>query len=48
MNKPICIAVDAMGGDNSPRKVLEGIKIHSNDSTNIKYKLFGNKNSIQK
>ena len=29
MNNPIIIAVDAMGGDNSPSKVIEGISIHS-------------------
>ena len=29
MNNPIIIAVDAMGGDNSPNKVIEGISIHS-------------------
>ena len=32
MNNPIIIAVDAMGGDNSPDKVIEGISIHSNYS----------------
>ena len=46
MNNPIIIAVDAMGGDNSPTKVIEGISIHSRKSTNIKYKIFGNKNLI--
>ena len=46
MNNPIIIAVDAMGGDNSPSKVIEGISIHSRKSTNIKYKIFGNKNLI--
>ena len=29
MNNPILIAVDAMGGDNSPDKVIEGVSIHS-------------------
>ena len=27
MNNPIIIAIDAMGGDNSPDKIIEGIKI---------------------
>ena len=43
MNNPIIIAVDAMGGDNSPNKVIEGISIHSKSSENINYKIFGNK-----
>ena len=42
MNNPIIIAVDAMGGDNSPSKIIEGIGIHSKVSKNIKYKVFGN------
>ena len=46
MDNPIIIAVDAMGGDNSPSKVIEGISIHSKVSNNIKYKIFGNKNLI--
>ena len=28
MNNPIIIAIDAMGGDNSPKKVIDGI-IHN-------------------
>ena len=35
MNKPITIAVDAMGGDNSPDKVIEGISIHSIASKDV-------------
>ena len=42
MDNPIIIAVDAMGGDNSPSKIIEGISIHSKVSKNIKYKVFGN------
>ena len=42
MDNPIIIAVDAMGGDNSPSKIIEGISIHSKVSKNIKYKIFGN------
>ncbi len=47
MDNPIIIAVDAMGGDNSPEKVIEGISIHSKVSRNIRYKIFGNKNLIK-
>ena len=41
MNNPIIIAVDAMGGDDSPNKVIKGISIHSKTFKNIKYKIFG-------
>ena len=27
MHKKVNIAIDAMGGDNSPEKIIEGIKI---------------------
>ncbi len=46
MNNPLIIAVDAMGGDDSPNKVIEGINIHSKKTKNIFYKIFGNKNLI--
>ena len=28
MNNPIIIAIDAMGGDHSPNKTIEGISLH--------------------
>ena len=43
MNNPIKIAVDAMGGENSPKKIIKGIKIHYNNSNNIFYNIFGDK-----
>ena len=46
MSNPIKIAIDAMGGDNSPSKVIEGIKIHSKESKDVNYKIFGNKSLI--
>ncbi len=46
MNNPIIIAIDAMGGDNSPDKVIEGISLHSKLSQDVFYKIFGNKNII--
>ena len=48
MSKKITIAVDAMGGDNSPEKVINGISIHFKNSQNIFYKIFGNSNKIKK
>tara|TARA_Y100001970_G_scaffold288185_1_gene414823 strand:+ start:1152 stop:2159 length:1008 start_codon:yes stop_codon:yes gene_type:complete len=46
MNNPIIIAIDAMGGDNSPNKVIEGISLHLSKSLNVRYKIFGKKNEI--
>ena len=46
MNDPIKIAVDAMGGENSPNKVIEGINIHIKTSGNAYYKIFGDENLI--
>ena len=48
MNKPIVISVDAMGGDNSPKKIIEGIELYQQKNINIFYKLFGDKNLIEK
>ena len=48
MTKLIKIAVDAMGGDNSPRKVIEGIiHNHQKNKENF-YKIFGHKDEILK
>ena len=47
MNRTIKIAVDAMGGEKSPEKVIRGIKIHNNTSENIFYNIFGDKSLIE-
>ena len=48
MTKLIKIAVDAMGGDNSPKKVIDGIiHNHQKNKENF-YKIFGNKDEISK
>ena len=47
MSKPIVIAVDAMGGDNSPSKIIDGICLHFQKNNNIFYKIFGNKKIIE-
>ena len=48
MTKLIKIAVDAMGGDNSPRKVIDGIiHNHKKNKENF-YKIFGDKDEISK
>ena len=48
MTKAITIAVDAMGGDNSPKKIVEGINLHYKKSKNIFYKIFGDTNILNK
>ena len=48
MSNLIKIAVDAMGGDGSPKKIIDGI-VHNNKSNKENYfKIFGNKNEIEK
>ena len=48
MSKIVKIAVDAMGGSNSPDKVIDGIIHHNKKSKNVFYKIFGDKNKISK
>ena len=47
MNKLIKVAVDAMGGDNSPQKIVDGIELHHKKSKNTFYRLFGDKKVIE-
>ena len=42
----IKIAVDAMGGDGSPKKVIDGITLNHQNNKNNFYKIFGEKNQI--
>ena len=46
MKNLITIAVDAMGGDNAPQKIIDGIDVHAKNSKNVYYKLFGDKDII--
>jgi len=46
MNKIIKIAVDAMGGDSSPKKTIDGIVHHFKDNQNTYYQIFGDQNKI--
>ncbi len=48
MANPIKIAVDAMGGDGSPKKVVDGIVHHYKKNKNTFYKIFGDKYQISK
>tara|TARA_B100000795_G_scaffold262113_1_gene239613 strand:+ start:149 stop:1153 length:1005 start_codon:yes stop_codon:yes gene_type:complete len=47
MEKIIKIAVDAMGGDGSPKKIIDGIIHHSQKNKNTFYQIFGDKDKIQ-
>ena len=46
-NRQITIAIDAMGGENSPLKVLKGVEIFSKNKNDIKIILFGNEDLIK-
>ena len=48
MSKLITIAVDAMGGDGSPKKIIDGITHHFDKNRNSFYQIFGDKNQINK
>ena len=48
MTKLIKIAVDAMGGDNSPRKVIDGIIYNHKKNKENFFKIFGDKDEISK
>ena len=47
MNKPIVIAIDAMGGDNSPTKIIDGIELYHQKNKHVYFKLFGDSNIIE-
>ena len=46
MNKMIKIAVDAMGGDASPKKIIDGIIHHFKNNKNSYYQIFGDQDKI--
>lgn len=48
MSELITIAVDAMGGDGSPKKIIDGIAHHFSKNRNSFYQIFGDKNRINK
>ena len=48
MTNKIRIGVDAMGGDNSPKKILEGIEISLKKSNDNFFLLFGKKEILEK
>ena len=48
MTDLIKIAVDAMGGDGSPKKVIDGIIYNHKSYQENYFKIFGDKNQISK
>ena len=46
MNEKIVIAVDAMGGENSPKKIIDGIKLVLKNNNNLYFNLFGKSDQI--
>ena len=48
MLSKIKIAVDAMGGDNSPKKIIDGIIHHHSFNDKVFYKIFGDEKKIYK
>ena len=47
-NRQITIAVDAMGGENSPFKCLKGIEIFSSKKFDVNFKVYGDDFLISK
>ena len=48
MSKKFSIAVDAMGGDNAPEKVLEGINLLFEKKIDVHMDIYGDKDLILK
>ena len=46
MTDLIKVAIDAMGGDNSPTKIIEGIILNHKSNKNLFYKIFGDEDQI--
>ena len=47
MSKSVVIAVDAMGGDNSPNKIIAGISEFLKKNNNVFFRIFGKKIIIE-
>ena len=47
MKNSVVIAVDAMGGDNSPYKVIEGISDYLKKNKNVFFRIFGNRKNVE-
>ena len=47
MNNKVKIAIDAMGGENSPSKIMNGIEISLKTNKDNFFYLYGKKNILQ-
>ena len=47
MTKKVIIAIDAMGGENSPKKIIDGINIFLNKNNTTTFYLFGKSEQIK-
>ncbi len=48
MSNKVKIAVDAMGGENSPKKIIEGIEISLKSNQENFFYLYGKKDLLEK
>ena len=48
MSNKVKIAIDAMGGENSPKKVIEGIEISLKSNQENFFYLYGKKDLLEK
>ena len=48
MTDKVKIAIDAMGGEKSPKKIIEGIKISLKSSEDNFFYLYGDENLLKK
>ena len=48
MSKMITIAIDAMGGDGSPKKIIDGINHHYKSTSDVFYKIYGDQEQISR
>ena len=46
MTNKVNIAVDAMGGENSPKKIIDGIELSLKENKENFFKLYGNKDQL--
>ena len=48
MSNKVKIAIDAMGGEKSPKKIIDGIKISLNTNIDNFFYLYGDENLLKK
>ena len=48
MSHKVKIAIDAMGGENSPKKIIDGIEISLKSNQENFFYLYGKKNLLEK